>query len=286
MRLTMIDFAHTFVSCARHQSQEQQVDANYVAGYRSLLAFLEKGTSTRFSCLASPIRILETRDEDSSGMLTSLPIELVRMILRRLSVAELFRVRRVCRSLRQEAEAAIARIETLVVNVVCSDAAAAAVAVTPFSCRLSNETLVLLPNSKCHRLLPSVKNLLVWPTFLSGGGDAKERRQLQQTTQHLLRKWSASLVLVMVITDQSHALCLKLRLRMPRLTCFLTTRMGCTTFKSVTTARNQVDITCVHSSPRLQRLSSFRDRVSTREKTQLLRVLYRHQTEWEQRLRR
>ena len=132
---------------------------------------------TRFShshlSHASLTRILETRDEDSRGMLTSLPIELVRMILRRLSTAELFRVRRVCRSLRQEAEAAIARIETLVVNVVCSDAAAAAVAVTPSSCRLSNEALVLLPNSKCHRLLPSVKNLLVWPTFLSGGGDAK-----------------------------------------------------------------------------------------------------------------
>ena len=49
VRVTMIDFAHTFASSARRQSQERQVDANYVAGLRSLHAFLEEGTSTRFS---------------------------------------------------------------------------------------------------------------------------------------------------------------------------------------------------------------------------------------------
>lgn len=213
------------------------------------------------------------------AMITSLPPELLLMVLKRLPVADLFRVRRVCRLLLHYGEDVLAKQKTLVVSVWCNRTAV----MTPKVRDLGENTFLLLPDSKSVRLMPSIRSLVLWPSF-TNEQDEQELLFFQQTIVQLMGMWSETLVCAEVISGRDHVIDLQFG-DMQSLICFIMSHISVTTMNSL-----------MNHAPRLQEIVYLRSHYNSESQsewsvieksdgqengTEAMDLLSKHQTEWE-----
>lgn len=216
-------------------------------------------------------------------MLTSLPTELVVMVLKRLGVSHLFVVRRVSRMMKREAEALLAKRKELVVSVLCCRTQTAVltpgISPSPVMC-------LLLPDSGIMRLMPAVRKLLVWPRF-HNDQDGEERKLYEETVCRLLNQWSETLLCAEVITAKDHRMDLTLP-QLPHLLSFAMTHVTSNTMQSLLSSALRVqeivylrsEFQCEKLSPGWKVVEKASDGNVTPD-TKFLDALCQHQTEWE-----